>query len=197
MILILLIAAAAACVVAGVLSESLVLAYVALGLAVLGAAVFGFAALRERRSGAAGSARSEDLPESPEAVAGGESAEDAEGSETAALVDRVDDEKSPGGQEILAEGAPATEPRISTNGHVAVPGGDASVASKSGTAPVASAIAVEEPSRTVYVIPGRKRFHVVGCHILDGRSYEELTLADAEDEGFTACTSCSRTSPAE
>lgn len=55
---------------------------------------------------------------------------------------------------------------------------------------------VEEPalpgedSEVVFVLPGRKRFHLSGCRILDGKAAEELTLAEAEEESFTACSVC-------
>lgn len=43
----------------------------------------------------------------------------------------------------------------------------------------------------VHVVPGRKRFHQPGCRLLGSRATEELTLGEAREEGFTACSSCS------
>lgn len=48
----------------------------------------------------------------------------------------------------------------------------------------------EQDGEVVFVLPGRKRFHVSGCRILDGKVAEELTLAEAEEESFTACSVC-------
>lgn len=43
----------------------------------------------------------------------------------------------------------------------------------------------------VFSIPGRKRFHRAGCRHLRSRRCNELTLEEALDEGFSACTNCS------
>jgi hypothetical protein len=52
--------------------------------------------------------------------------------------------------------------------------------------PVPEAVANE----VVFVIPGRRRFHLAGCSLLEGRQYEEITADDALDEGFTPCSRC-------
>ncbi|MGI5227376.1 hypothetical protein [Actinoallomurus sp. CA-142502] len=46
------------------------------------------------------------------------------------------------------------------------------------------------PETSVYVIPGRKRYHLETCRQLAGRDKEELTYVEAREEGFTACTAC-------
>ncbi len=57
--------------------------------------------------------------------------------------------------------------------------------------PVASASATDVPAETtVYVVPGRKRYHLDTCRQLAGRDKEELTFVEAREEGFTACTAC-------
>jgi hypothetical protein len=43
---------------------------------------------------------------------------------------------------------------------------------------------------TVWVVPGRKRYHLQTCRQLAGRDKEELTYVEAREEGFTACTAC-------
>lgn len=43
---------------------------------------------------------------------------------------------------------------------------------------------------TVFIVPGRKRYHLENCRHLAGRDKEELTFSEARDEGFTACTAC-------
>ena len=42
----------------------------------------------------------------------------------------------------------------------------------------------------VYVIPGRKRYHLDTCRQLAGRQTEELTYIEAQEEGFSPCTAC-------
>jgi hypothetical protein len=43
---------------------------------------------------------------------------------------------------------------------------------------------------TVFIIPGRKRYHLASCRQLAGRDKEELTFEEAREEGFTPCTAC-------
>ncbi|HEY8481605.1 MAG TPA: hypothetical protein VIL71_17405 [Spirillospora sp.] len=42
----------------------------------------------------------------------------------------------------------------------------------------------------VYVVRGRKRYHLDTCRQLAGREREELTYAEAREEGFSSCTAC-------
>lgn len=57
--------------------------------------------------------------------------------------------------------------------------------------PVTPAAATEVPAETsVFVVPGRKRYHLETCRQLAGRDKEELTFVEAREEGFTACTAC-------
>ncbi|WP_146778755.1 hypothetical protein [Actinomadura craniellae] len=42
----------------------------------------------------------------------------------------------------------------------------------------------------VYVVRGRKRYHIDSCRQLTGRDREELTYAEAKEEGFSPCTAC-------
>jgi len=42
----------------------------------------------------------------------------------------------------------------------------------------------------VYVVPGRRRYHIDSCRQLAGRSKEELTFEEAREEGFSPCTAC-------
>lgn len=44
----------------------------------------------------------------------------------------------------------------------------------------------------VHVIPGHRRYHLPGCRLLTPHADEEITLAEAREEGFTACTTCNR-----
>jgi hypothetical protein len=42
----------------------------------------------------------------------------------------------------------------------------------------------------VYVVPGRRRYHLDSCRQLAGRGKEELTFEEAREEGFSPCTAC-------
>ena len=50
---------------------------------------------------------------------------------------------------------------------------------------VTPATAAEVPAGTsVYIVPGRKRYHLETCRQLAGRKKEELTFVEAREEGF-------------
>ncbi|TDD62590.1 hypothetical protein, partial [Actinomadura rubrisoli] len=42
----------------------------------------------------------------------------------------------------------------------------------------------------VFVVRGRKRYHLDTCRQLAGRDTEELTYVEAKEEGFSPCTAC-------
>jgi hypothetical protein len=42
----------------------------------------------------------------------------------------------------------------------------------------------------VYVVRGRRRYHLDTCRQLAGRDKEELTYVEAKEEGFSPCTAC-------
>jgi hypothetical protein len=42
----------------------------------------------------------------------------------------------------------------------------------------------------VFVVRGRKRYHLDTCRQLAGRDREDLTYAEAKEEGFSPCTAC-------
>ncbi|RFS85297.1 hypothetical protein D0T12_09600 [Actinomadura spongiicola] len=46
------------------------------------------------------------------------------------------------------------------------------------------------PDALVFVVRGRKRYHLDTCRQLAGRETEELTYAEAKEEGFSPCTAC-------
>ena len=60
-----------------------------------------------------------------------------------------------------------------------------SVAEGAGSEPLG-----ESSDLIVRVLPGRRRFHVEDCRLLAGHAPEEISLGEARDEGFTACTAC-------
>ncbi|OLT15791.1 hypothetical protein BJF79_48845, partial [Actinomadura sp. CNU-125] len=67
-----------------------------------------------------------------------------------------------------------------------------------GTPPEPLDDAVEIPAQPVdvpddalvFVVRGRKRYHLDTCRQLAGRETEELTYAEAREEGFSSCTAC-------
>ncbi|MBE1535299.1 hypothetical protein [Actinomadura algeriensis] len=67
-----------------------------------------------------------------------------------------------------------------------------------GTPPEPLDDAVEIPAQPVdvpddalvFVVRGRKRYHLDTCRQLAGRDTEELTYAEAREEGFSSCTAC-------
>lgn len=66
------------------------------------------------------------------------------------------------------------------------PAGRQGAAAKGG-----SATTVAPPDdATVVVVPGRLRYHLSTCRQAGGRETEELELADAREQGYVACTAC-------
>ncbi|RKS74499.1 hypothetical protein BZB76_3013 [Actinomadura pelletieri DSM 43383] len=57
------------------------------------------------------------------------------------------------------------------------------------TTPLAPAVDVP-PDALVFVVRGRRRYHLDTCRQLAGRETEELTHAEATEEGFSPCTAC-------
>ncbi|GAA5117879.1 hypothetical protein GCM10025762_33740 [Haloechinothrix salitolerans] len=47
----------------------------------------------------------------------------------------------------------------------------------------------EQPS-FVRVVSGRRRYHVADCSLLEGLPDNVISLDEAQEEGFTACTAC-------
>lgn len=43
---------------------------------------------------------------------------------------------------------------------------------------------------TVHVLARRKRFHSADCRLVNGKQAQELTLVEAQEEDFTACSVC-------
>ncbi|MBO0891840.1 MAG: hypothetical protein J2P14_13055 [Acidothermales bacterium] len=42
----------------------------------------------------------------------------------------------------------------------------------------------------VVVVPGRLRYHLANCRQVSGRDTEEVTVSQARDQGYVACTAC-------
>jgi hypothetical protein len=93
------------------------------------------------------------------------------------------------GEEVARPGA---EPAPSTGFgmepvHLGASSGDAPA--EEATVRIASGGAAASGG-TVYVVPGRPRYHVEGCRYLAGKDGEPRSLAEARNEGYTACGIC-------
>jgi hypothetical protein len=154
--------AAGGCLAVGWLTGQIVLVYVALGVSGAGLVLMAVQVWRRRRA----------AREEPPPAADGDDA-----SEPADTVAGNDEPREAEGERPENE-SEAPEPVT------------ALVAGVEDTEePGASRERLAEDS-TVYVLSGRRRFHLVDCRLLEGRDTEELTLIDAEEEAFTPCTIC-------
>jgi hypothetical protein len=78
-----------------------------------------------------------------------------------------------------------------TKGETAEPAAATATEPAEVSGPAAGATVADGPGDLlVRVIPGRRRFHVDDCRLLSGHSAEQISLDEARDEGFTACTTC-------
>lgn len=182
MVLLLLITAAAACLATGLITTNVVFTYVALGLAIAGAAlIIGNIVLRQRNASeslADTPGNETDNPDEGKAIETDDPSDTSpvepdqvEGAENSELTSAHPARETPRPPEHLVTTAGATST-------TAEPNSDGS-----------HQIPETAEDGLVFVIPGRKRFHRDTCHFLR-RDPEELTLEEARDEGFTACTAC-------
>jgi methylphosphotriester-DNA--protein-cysteine methyltransferase len=90
-------------------------------------------------------------------------------------------------------GATTTATSGGTGGTSVYPTGSHSSGADPDTAELAAMMppAGDVPATAVvYVVPGRRRYHIDSCRQLAGRSKEELTFEEAREEGFSPCTAC-------
>src|SRR6266516_4945551 len=162
--------------VAAVITSNLQLVYVAIGVSVASALLLGIAVLGERlrassatATGATATGASGQTPEAAAepAVVGAPLA----GSVAVVEHDTVASAPAP---EPSAPDPPAPDP---PQARVAPP-------------PEMRVAPTPDGDLVVLVVPGRHLFHRPGCVRLIGRLTEELTLDEAFEEGFSACTAC-------
>ena len=165
--------------VAAVITSNLQLVYVAIGVSVAAALLLGIAVLGERlrarrvssatATGATATGASGQTPEAAAepAVVGAPLA----GSVAVVEHDTVASAPAP---EPPAPEPPAPDP---PQARVAPP-------------PEMRVAPTPDGDLVVLVVPGRHLFHRPGCVRLIGRLTEELTLDEAFEEGFSACTAC-------
>jgi hypothetical protein len=161
MAIVILVLVGLASLVVGVLVDDLIWVYAAAALSALALVSVAFGAWRRRRA-AAKAARE---------TAAIESADSAD--EDAAHEDAVDDQA--GEAASVATDNDGELDEIDHNGADA-----ASPSSPEGT----------EDELIVRVISGRKRFHLPGCPLASDGPADDVTLAEARDEGFSPCTRC-------
>ncbi|MBK0870389.1 hypothetical protein INP57_26630 [Saccharopolyspora sp. HNM0986] len=107
------------------------------------------------------------------------------------------------GQEAAGDGESADNGELPDSAEDVEASGDAAAA-RSGAA--AGPDSAAEPSREIFValstgqrldddamvgvVPGRKRFHSGECRLVRGKQVQWLTLVEAREEEFTACSVC-------
>jgi hypothetical protein len=161
MAIVILVLVGLASLVVGVLVDNLVWVYAAAALSALALVSVAFGAWRRRRAGRKAARETAAI----EAV--GSPDEDAAGE------DVVDDQP--------AEAAAVAADNDGELDEIAHNGADAaSPSSLEGT----------EDEVIVRVISGRKRFHLPGCPLAADGPADDVTLAEARDEGFSPCTRC-------
>lgn len=87
----------------------------------------------------------------------------------------------------VVEGAPASAEELAAVIRTPEP---ASATADVALVTTAQAGSGEQVSGTVLVVQGRPRYHVSGCRYLSGKLGEEIDVAQARAEGFTACGVC-------
>jgi hypothetical protein len=193
MLMVVLIALAAACFTIGLLVGKIWLVWCALAASVLGALAVGVVLLRLRKG------ETVDAGAAATPTATRESADAAEGDPATGAIDESAGKKSA----IPETSHDANETSTSED---ATPSTVTKAAEKDGPiteqGTTATRNALSSPSQasneapalngdlTVRVIPGRRRFHVADCRLTAGKTTEEISLEEAQEEGFSACTTC-------
>lgn len=111
-------------------------------------------------------------------------------------------------KELFGTGAPSTPARKGRKAKRPRPAPPVPAAKSASGAPAATRPALDAPAdpddeveipvqpvdvpddALVFVVRGRKRYHLDTCRQLAGRDTEELTYAEAKEEGFSPCTAC-------
>jgi hypothetical protein len=87
-----------------------------------------------------------------------------------------------------AAGAPAISTSSDVEGVTTII--PATARSRPATEEPAEEAAAPAVSGRVLVVTGRPRYHVAGCRYLTGKEAEEVAVAEAREEGYTACGVC-------
>lgn len=186
MIAILLILAAAGCLAAGLLLDSLLYSYVALGTSGLAGLILIVATWRCRRQatdsaskGSESADHDEQNPTESTTETDGDMRAEADSTEPGRDEGDESAEAAETDTTVVGESDPAESPTTSDE----VSGADdVTGAEVPATAP--------DAATSVVVVPGRRRYHRSDCELVAEAVAEEITIADAADEGFSACTMC-------
>lgn len=177
MLVLLLIVGAATCLATGLIAANLVFTYVALGLAVAAAALMlGKIALPNRDASEVSASSTTEINRS-------HVTEEYTAADTTAAGTTTGDTGGLASEEDTSD-ASGTASVASADNDIPV-----AVASEPATDDASSPVSNIPSEAPVFVVPGRKRFHRDTCHLLR-KDREELTLDEAREEGFTACTAC-------
>jgi hypothetical protein len=194
MLVFVVIVVAAGCLAGGLLAGQVALVWGALGLSLAGAALLAFVLERGRHQVSDGVGG---IPADLPATSAEQPGVNGEKSGAAAEHPPADGEKPvtraveplAGVKDLAAVGdrpvAEALTSPAEDEEPVEAPGGDAAEsAAESGQTPV------DDGERIVRVVPGRRRFHAEDCRLLARHVAEEISLGEAREEGFSACTAC-------
>jgi hypothetical protein len=169
----------------GAVTANLPFVYAAIGVSVLAMILLGLGVflqrdlLRKGERGPAGDERAGESGEEPEPVASPSAARSGAGSSV------TTSSPVPGSAAVSGHApAPAgSSPQAAAEMGEPAPG--------NGRERSSSAAGEDGPDgELVQVVPGRRRYHRPGCAFLARRVTEELTIDEAREEGFSACTTC-------
>lgn len=149
--------AAAACLIVGLISGTVLFTYIALGTSLLALLALGGSAWRRRHH--TGTRHAE--------LATAEGAESSRTDDSPR--DNTDTTMSPTAADNVTDRTEADDVSESKS---------------------AGAVDGLQSTSIVYVLAGRKRFHLETCHLISDRSADELTLIEAREENFTPCSIC-------
>ncbi|WP_028925900.1 hypothetical protein [Pseudonocardia acaciae] len=200
MLMLVLIVAVAACLAAGLLAGKMVLVWCALAASVIGALMLAYLLYAGRRIGAEEPDEDATLevPPAPKPATPEPATPEPATPEPATPDPATEPEPERSAEPDAARaakpdaeqtGEPKPEPVAETNTEPA-----AATNTETNTATNTPTATTDDdpgsPDMIVQVVPGRRRFHVDGCRLLAGKPAEEISLDEAREEGFTACTSC-------
>jgi hypothetical protein len=164
-----LVAGALACLLLGLVLDEIVLTYAALGVSLLGIAMLFAAKVWKRRTLPSGDLESRSANQY--------------GSVRPTPLDGAVDPLQP--ERLRAEPETNEADAEPSSGVSASDGAESGIEDLTETPVV----------HVVHVVRGRRRYHVAACRLLNGHPDEPITVEEAHEEGFTACTTCVPDSP--
>jgi hypothetical protein len=171
-----LVAGALVCLVLGLALGKIVLTYTALAIGLSGLVVLAAGEISQRQR----SIRSRLERNEPAAIAPS-TRKHLEGTDSAAQVQEQE--------------SPDTETELQPTLIASINADDADLSDSQRNTALGVGVGVartpeSDHSYLVHVVPGRRRFHLTGCRLLDGHTHEQITANEAREEGLSACTRC-------